>query len=289
MLPSGHKRSPFSGQDFLLGRCPSCRCARVLNPRTDYATIYDEAYYEGRGADPMVDYVTELSDARTLRVLEWRALESLVSGLVPLSPTTRWLDLGCGAGGLVRHLRSRGLDGVVGTDDGWGAELARAAGLPILDSEQLDERAGTFDVVTSIEVIEHVVDPLPFLRRVARLLAPGGVFVLTTGNVERVRGELASWSYVNPDVHVTFLGPAALTRAYEQVGLRPETVRFERPHVDLIRYKVLKTLRIRRRAAWQRVIPWGFVARLVDRRYGITAMPFGRKPTQIPGEPAALM
>jgi SAM-dependent methyltransferase len=280
MLPCGHKRSTFSGKDFRLGRCPSCRCARVLNPRTDYASIYDEGYYKGRGADPMVDYVSELSDMRTLRVLEWSALEGLVSTLVPLSPTTRWLDLGCGVGGLVQYLRSRGLDGVLGADDGWGADQARAAGLPILDTSKLDDLAGTFDVVTSIEVIEHVVDPLSFLRRVARLLAPGGVFVLTTGNVERVRGELAGWQYVNPDVHVTFLGPLALTLAYEQVGLRPETSTFGRHHIDLVRYKVLKTLGVRRRAAWQGAVPWGLLARLVDRRYGITTMPFGRKPAR---------
>jgi 2-polyprenyl-3-methyl-5-hydroxy-6-metoxy-1,4-benzoquinol methylase len=280
MLLVGNKLSSFSGQNFLLGRCPSCRCARVLNPRTDYAAIYDQAYYEGRGADPMVDYVGELSEVRTLRVLEWRALEGLVSTLVPLSPTTRWLDLGCGVGGLVRHLRSRGLDGVIGSDEGWGADVAKAAGLPVLDTGQLDQQAGTFDVVTSIEVLEHVIDPLEFLRRVARLLAPGGVFVLTTGNVERVRGELAAWRYVNPDVHITFLGPVALTRAYEQVGLRAETASFERHHVDLIRYKVLKTLGLRRRAPWQEVVPWSALARLVDRRYGITAMPFGRKPAR---------
>ena len=280
MLPGGHKRSTFSGQDFLLGRCPSCRCARVLNPRTDYAAIYDEAYYRGDGADPKVDYVSELSDERTLRVLEWQAIESLVSTLVPLGPATRWLDLGCGVGGLVRYLRSRGLEGVVGADEGGGAELARAAGLPVLDDDQLDEEAGSYDVVTSIEVIEHVVDPLAFIYRVSALLAPGGIFVLTTGNVEHVRGDLARWQYVNPDVHVTFLGPTALRRAYEEVGLRDETSPFDRHHVDLIRYKVLKTLGQRRSASWQRLIPWGLAARVVDRRHGISAMPFGRKPAK---------
>jgi SAM-dependent methyltransferase len=281
MLPAGHKRSTFSGQDFVLGRCPACRCARVLNPRTDFAAIYDEGYYEGRGADPKVDYVSELTDERTLRVLEWQAVEGLVSALVPVGPTTRWLDLGCGVGGLVRHLRSKGLNHVVGFDEGNGAAVARSSGLPILDAEQLEAQSGTFDVVTAIEVIEHVVDPIEFLCQVARLLAPGGIFLLTTGNVEQVRGELADWQYVNPDVHVTFLGPTSLTRAYEEVGLQPETQTFQRHHIDLIRYKVLKTLGVRRLAAWQRVVPWGVLARVVDRRYGVTAMPLGRKPRAV--------
>jgi 2-polyprenyl-3-methyl-5-hydroxy-6-metoxy-1,4-benzoquinol methylase len=219
-----------------------------------------------------------LTDSRTLRALEWKSIEKLVSKLVPLAPSTRWLDLGCGVGGLVMHLRSRGYDGVIGADDGHGVELAQAAGLPVVTTDRLEEHAGTFEVVTAIEVLEHVIDPISFLRRVESLLSPGGVFVLTTGNVERVRGELAAWQYVKPDVHITFLGPTALTRAYAEVGLVAETSRFDSHHVDLIRYKVLKTMGCRRRAAWQSFLPWRLLARTVDRRYGITDMPFGRKP-----------
>ncbi len=43
---------------------------------------------------------------------------------------------------------------------------------------------GAFDVVVAIEVIEHLQDPIGFLREVRELLAPGGVAVLTTPNVD---------------------------------------------------------------------------------------------------------
>lgn len=278
MLPAGSKRSSFSNIEFELGRCPSCHCARVLNPRTDYANIYDEAYYRGAGADPKVDYMAELDDPQTLRTLEWRAVERLAGELVPLTPGTRWLDLGCGVGGLVRYLRERGYEEVVGHDEGYGADLAASRGLPILSPSDLDGRAGTFDVVTSIEVIEHVVDPMSFLERAAKLLAPGGIFMLTTGNVERAGDDLAGWYYVIPDVHVSFLGPTSLDYAYSRVGLRAETTGFRPSHVDIIRYKMLKTLGQKQLAAWQQVVPWRPLTRLVDRRYGVTSMPFGRKP-----------
>jgi 2-polyprenyl-3-methyl-5-hydroxy-6-metoxy-1,4-benzoquinol methylase len=250
----------------------------VLNPRTDYADLYDEAYYRGGGADPKVDYVAELDDPHTLRTLEWHALEQLAAELVPLSADTRWLDLGCGVGGFVRHLREKGYAHAVGHDEGYGADLAARNGLPIIGPSDLEQRAGSFDVVSSIEVIEHVVDPMSFLERAAKLLAPGGVFILTTGNVERAGDNLAEWYYVIPDVHVTFLGPTSLTHAYRRVGLRAETTGFRPSHVDLIRYKVLKTLGQKRSAAWHRGIPWGPLMRFVDHRYGVSSMPFGRKP-----------
>jgi 2-polyprenyl-3-methyl-5-hydroxy-6-metoxy-1,4-benzoquinol methylase len=42
----------------------------------------------------------------------------------------------------------------------------------------------SFDLITAIEVIEHVESPIGFFRNVTRLVAPGGVAVITTPNVD---------------------------------------------------------------------------------------------------------
>jgi 2-polyprenyl-3-methyl-5-hydroxy-6-metoxy-1,4-benzoquinol methylase len=49
---------------------------------------------------------------------------------------------------------------------------------------------GSFGLVTAIEVIEHIESPISFLRNVARLLAPGGVAILTTPNVDSLPARL---------------------------------------------------------------------------------------------------
>jgi 2-polyprenyl-3-methyl-5-hydroxy-6-metoxy-1,4-benzoquinol methylase len=49
---------------------------------------------------------------------------------------------------------------------------------------------GQFGLVTAIEVIEHVESPIGFLRNVRRMLASGGVAVLTTPNVDSLPARL---------------------------------------------------------------------------------------------------
>jgi 2-polyprenyl-6-hydroxyphenyl methylase/3-demethylubiquinone-9 3-methyltransferase len=97
------------------------------------------------------------------------------------------LDVGCGAGLLAEPLARLGAT-VTGIDAapeviavarehaaGQGLEIDYRVG----DVQQL---AGTFDLVTSMEVIEHVADPAAFLKALAARLAPGGLLILSTPN-----------------------------------------------------------------------------------------------------------
>jgi SAM-dependent methyltransferase len=278
MRSIGTKASPHSGRVYLLHQCPSCWYSCVEDPPTDYAAIYDEAYYQGRGADPLTDYAAELADPRTVRLHEWRGIVEIVGGMHEIGPQTRWLDLGCGLGGLVRHLRSEGLAVAMGSEDGYAGRRVIEAGLPCLSSDELLEHEGTFDVVTSIEVIEHVIDPLAFLRQVERLLRPGGVFFLTTGNARPQRDRLTKWPYVIPEIHVSFFEPATIEMAFERVGLVPEHHGYVRGFDRVIRYKTVKNLPGPVRRLADRVVPWGVVAPAIDRRFGVSAFPIGRKP-----------
>jgi 2-polyprenyl-3-methyl-5-hydroxy-6-metoxy-1,4-benzoquinol methylase len=263
-------------RQFELRHCPTCRLSFVANPCTDYARIYDEAYYRGRGADPLVDYVFEMEHPdQTVRRYEWRGIVKAVRSLVPLGPSTRWLDYGCGNGGLVRHVRDHVGCAASGYDVGWITSRARDAGLPILTDAGLEAAAGTFDVVSAIEVLEHLADPVDALRRVRALLKPGGLFFYTTGNAEPFRGRLTQWGYVRPDIHISFFEPSTLERALRDAGFRPEFRGFVPGFTDIIRFKVLKNLGLRRSAGWQRLLPWGAAARVLDRRLRISAHPVG--------------
>ena len=124
-----------------------------------------------------------LAYVRDMIDMPWQADEP---GFKPLAGKTT-LDVGCGAGLLAEPLARMGaqvtaVDAApelieVARDHAAGQGLAidyRAVGVEAVE--------GKFDLVTSMEVIEHVADPQAFIDDLAARLAPGGLMILSTPN-----------------------------------------------------------------------------------------------------------
>jgi SAM-dependent methyltransferase len=272
-------RSGFSGFDFFFRRCATCGLVFVTNPNEEFGLLYDAAYYRGEGADSFVNYLEEMGNPSTIRVYEWRGITRALQSL-GVSRVARWMDFGCGLGGLVRYARQQGFANIVGYDQGWGADWAREHGIELLDEDQLRDQAGTFDVVTAIEVVEHIPGPLGTMCQIESLLKPGGVLFLTTGNAEPHRGSFTSWKYVHPDIHVAYFEPRTLAEAYRRAGLEPVYAGFLPGHDDIIRYKLLRTLRGTSRNALEGLVPWPVAGRVIDRRVRLSEQPLARKPAR---------
>ena len=153
----------------------------------------------------------------------------------------RLLDVGCG-GGLVCEPMTRLGFAVTGADAaGESLNIARAhadgAGLAIDYREATAEAliaAGEapFDVVLTLEVVEHVTDPAAFLADCAALLAPGGLMIV--GTLSRTFRSLAlakvaaeyilRWIPVGAHDWRKFLTPDDLIGLVARVGLEPGAV-----------------------------------------------------------------
>ncbi|NBR31367.1 MAG: bifunctional 2-polyprenyl-6-hydroxyphenol methylase/3-demethylubiquinol 3-O-methyltransferase UbiG [Sphingomonadaceae bacterium] len=146
------------------------------------------------------------------------------------------LDVGCGAGLLCEPLARLGADvtGVDAAPENVAAAQhhADAGGLAIAyrcaDVAAMD---GVFDLVTSMEVIEHVTDPAAFISALADRLAPGGLMILSTPN-RTAKSKLAMITLaeglgaIPKGTHDwdKFLTPEELTPLLEAAGLRLGTI-----------------------------------------------------------------
>lgn len=100
----------------------------------------------------------------------------------------RALDMGCGAGLLAEPLARLGaaVTAVDAAPENIAAARHHAAAMGLtIDYRHGDTGAvkgEAFDLVTSLEVIEHVADPRAFVAGLAAALAPGGLLILSTPN-----------------------------------------------------------------------------------------------------------
>jgi 2-polyprenyl-3-methyl-5-hydroxy-6-metoxy-1,4-benzoquinol methylase len=95
----------------------------------------------------------------------------------------RIADIGCGQGDLYSYVKTRfasyvGVDAVQYEDFPSGAEFC----LLDLDSGTIPIPAASADVVTAVEVIEHLENPREFMRKLVALVKPGGWVIVTTPN-----------------------------------------------------------------------------------------------------------
>lgn len=143
----------------------------------------------------------------------------------------RCFDLGCGNGSVAAAVAQRGwkVTAVDPSDDGI---LRGRAAYPKLDLHQaeatpeLAERFGTFPVVYSLEVVEHVYAPRVFAATLAALTAPGGIAIVSTpyhGYLKNLAmaltGKLdAHFTALWDHGHIKFWSVATLTTLLEEAG-----------------------------------------------------------------------
>jgi 2-polyprenyl-3-methyl-5-hydroxy-6-metoxy-1,4-benzoquinol methylase len=206
-----------------------CRhCGLIYtNPREDGPSIVET--YEAV-QDPL--YVEE----REGRVLTFerhlRPLERLTG-----PPAGRaLLDVGAYTGVFLEIATRHGWEAIGVEPSRWAVEEARKQGLNVLQGtlSSVDLAAGSFDVVTMWDVIEHLTNPLEELRRAYHFLKPGGLLVAHTIDIgspfARLMGNRWPWLM---EMHLFYFTRRTLRAMLERAGFSVQGIRAQGRYLRL--------------------------------------------------------
>ena len=173
----------------------SCmQCRSIYCP---YSPWYDSEMYYG-------DYYTHHGIDEPPLVA--KRLTEITADFSRYRQTNRLLDVGCGAGSLLQAARDNGWD-AQGIDVSVSAvSHSRNLGFEVFHGELNEAQLAKaqFDVITAVEILEHLFDPATVVNEIHRLLRPGGLFWLTTPNCRSLSARVMGlgWRVVSPPEHL---------------------------------------------------------------------------------------
>lgn len=207
----------FSENGVTLGSCPVCDLHYIDDiPAPDARmTEMEEGHYAG--SLEILDASRQAAMERRVADSRFRAFVDLASGL---GATGRWLDIGCGAGTLLDIAGRQGFEGEgIELNADRRAVAAQHTGMPVhgVPVEDLAYPDDSFDVVSMINVFSHLISPSATLVELRRILRPGGMLVMATGEITAgaQRGDMLNW---NLGDHLYFLGDRTIDRYAETLG-----------------------------------------------------------------------
>jgi 2-polyprenyl-3-methyl-5-hydroxy-6-metoxy-1,4-benzoquinol methylase len=199
-------------------RCDACGFLFVDPLPTDLLRAYADLEDQDYEAD---------ADARV------RNFAPILDRLRELRPAARsLLDIGAGTGILCEAARGLGFDAVGVEPSRWAVATAkRRRGLDLLEGTfphpALAQRR--FDVVSLVDVIEHVADPVALLRATRGALAEGGLVVVVTPDIGSLAARLLGQRWWHCRLaHVGYFSEETMRAALAQAGLRAERVEYYR-------------------------------------------------------------
>lgn len=232
----------FSRQDgeFAVRGCLACG-SHFLDPRPtpeELQRYYQSDYYSYQPAAAPRSRAARLArlvynPLRTWNILWDRLNKGNAWGrTVPRGAHGALLDIGCGAGNYLAHLRTLNPDlRLVGCDPyGPEAPAAFAANRMEYRRQSIFDcgfRDGEFQMITTSHALEHMPDPRRSIREIARVLAPGGRLFVAVPNVKSAARAVFGqhWTGWDAPRHLVDFSAQSLQSLLESEGFRVEQTR----------------------------------------------------------------
>lgn len=203
---------------YTLYSCTNCKLVFV-SPLPDPTSVYNQDYFSGAGGG--FGYVDYDADKEPMVPTFNKYIDLLGEFGMPKG---HLFDIGAATGFFLKIARKRGyvVSGVEMSDHAAG--LARRDGIEVksgdLMSLNLPNKA--FEVVTMLDVLEHMTEPFAELVETKRILKPQGLLVVNAPNGQSLLARMlkTKWHLVLPPEHLFYFSPKNLSGYMESHGFK---------------------------------------------------------------------
>jgi len=203
---------------YRLARCKNCGMIWDFFPPENLLVQYDKRYFINE--NPKGGYANYFEGMSVNK----KTFSDRLKKIEKRYGKGKLLDVGCALGDCLVEAKKLGWKNPEGLEiSDYAYRYAKKRGLKVkkgtLDNSY---KKNSFDVVTYQDVIEHVTDPVQELKKVHRILKPGGVVFLVTPDVagfwSRLLGPL--WYHYKPVEHVVYFSQETTRKALKKAGFR---------------------------------------------------------------------
>ena len=217
--------------DRTVAQCPLCGITYILFQIAE-PKVYSRSYFfDEYQAQYGKTYLEDFQSIKNQGLLRLARIASAGKSLLRNRPSGEKsiLDIGCAYGPFLSAAK----------DNGWspfGTDISEDAvnfvrdtlGIPAVQSafpapDAKDFLSGRrYDAVTLWYVIEHFMDLDPVLRRIGKLIVPGGILALSTPSASGVSGRFSAEKFYreSPLDHFTVWDPRTVSRQLERYGFK---------------------------------------------------------------------
>ncbi len=205
-----------------LVKCRQCGFIRARNKyfRIKPEQLYTEEYFNG------LDYLNYQAEKKALIKNFIRRLKIIRNYI----KSGNLLEIGCAYGyflGLAeKKFNTTGID----LDKNVTSQAKKnTSHTKIITGDFLKKKNGEkYDVVCMFDVIEHLYNPQKYLRKIKKVLKPGGLLFIETGDIGTLLPKIrrSKWRLIYPPIHLSYFSRKTLTKLLENEGFRVEETKY---------------------------------------------------------------
>jgi 2-polyprenyl-3-methyl-5-hydroxy-6-metoxy-1,4-benzoquinol methylase len=215
-------------------RCSNCKIVFVKNIPSDRVLegLYDDAFFKDGQKSPTEGLKLHNNPAyiNAIKRIERIKKYDHCNG--------RLLDVGCATGIFLKAANAS-------FKYSFGIDISKYATDIAVRELNVNAKYGTicdmnfsqqyYDVITMWDVIEHVKDPDKYIDIISNIIRPGGLMILSTGNIESImfKVQKKKWHLLIPPKHLFYFSPKTISMLLNKYGFRVLNIENEGQYTNL--------------------------------------------------------